>query len=154
MYQPHLSRKFKLRCFRMEIDCKNSAILMSMLPEQIEKFIISENNIIFSKSFFLKKVFLQMHLTYCSGRGSGRCCCHTKVKNKLNIQEKPELIMEMASGTLQTIAPENKTAQRFLPKTMSTKSGPGITRAPGASISRREACTDENIGHAQKGGRG
>ena len=39
----------------MEIDRKNGAILMSMLPEQIEKFIISENNIIFSKSFFLQK---------------------------------------------------------------------------------------------------
>ena len=75
MCQPTLSRKFKLRRFRMEIDRKNGAILMSMLPEQIEKFIISKNKVIFSKSFFLKKVFLQMHLTYCSGRGSGRCRC-------------------------------------------------------------------------------
>ena len=37
MYQPHLSRKFKLRRFRMEIDRKNGAVLMSMVPEQIEK---------------------------------------------------------------------------------------------------------------------
>ena len=37
MYQPTLARKFKLRHFRMEIDRKNGAILMSMLPEQIEK---------------------------------------------------------------------------------------------------------------------
>ena len=43
MYQPHLSRKFKLRCFRMEIDRKNGAILMSMVLEQIEKNIISKN---------------------------------------------------------------------------------------------------------------
>ena len=40
MYQPHLSRKFKLRRFHMEIDRKNGAILVSMLPEQIEKHII------------------------------------------------------------------------------------------------------------------
>ena len=40
MYQPHLSRKFKLRRFHMEIDRKNGAVLMSMLPEQIEKHII------------------------------------------------------------------------------------------------------------------
>ena len=64
MYQPTLSRKFKLRRFHMEIDRKNGAILMSMLPEQIKKLIFSKNNIIFSKSFFLKKVFLQMHPSY------------------------------------------------------------------------------------------
>ena len=76
MYQPHLSRKFKLRRFRMEIDRKNGAILMSMLPEQIEKIIISAKKRHFSKIIFPPTFFLQMHLTYCSGRGSARCRCH------------------------------------------------------------------------------
>ena len=35
MYQPHLARKFKLRRFRMEIDRKNGAVLVSMVLEQI-----------------------------------------------------------------------------------------------------------------------
>ena len=39
MCQPTLSRKFKLRRFHMEIDRKNGAILVSMLPEQIENLI-------------------------------------------------------------------------------------------------------------------
>ena len=56
MYQPHLSRKFELRRFRMEIDRKNSAILMSMLPEQIEKLIFSKNNIIFKVIFSQKSL--------------------------------------------------------------------------------------------------
>ena len=56
MCQPTLSRKFKLRRFRMEIDRKNGAVLMSMVLEQIGKFIISKNKAIFSKSFFLKDV--------------------------------------------------------------------------------------------------
>ena len=43
MCQPTLSRKFKLRRFRMEIDRKNGAVLMSMVPEQIEE------NMIFKK---------------------------------------------------------------------------------------------------------
>ena len=40
----------------MEIDRKNGAILVSMLPEQIENLINLKNNIIFSKSFFLQSV--------------------------------------------------------------------------------------------------
>ena len=47
MYQPTLSRKFKLRRFRMEIDRKNGAVLVSMVPEQIEKNISLKNNVIF-----------------------------------------------------------------------------------------------------------
>ena len=39
MCQPTLSRKFKLRRFRMEIDRKNGAILVSMVFEQFEKLI-------------------------------------------------------------------------------------------------------------------
>ena len=57
MYQPHLARKFKLRRFRMEIDRKNGAVLVSMVLEQIEKFIIQQKNVMSSKSFFLKNVF-------------------------------------------------------------------------------------------------
>ena len=37
MYQLHLSRKFKLRRFRMEIDRKNGAVLVSMVLEQFGK---------------------------------------------------------------------------------------------------------------------
>ena len=37
MYQPHLARKFKLRRFRMEIDRKNGAVLVSMVLEQFGK---------------------------------------------------------------------------------------------------------------------
>ena len=43
MYQPTLSRKFKLRRFRMEIDRKNGAVLMSMVLEQIGNYIIFKN---------------------------------------------------------------------------------------------------------------
>ena len=43
MYQPTLSRKFKLRRFRMEIDRKNGAVLMSMVLEQIGNYTISKN---------------------------------------------------------------------------------------------------------------
>ena len=64
MYQPHLSRKFKLRRFRMEIDRKNGAVLVSMVLEQIGNYIISKNSIIFPKSFFLKNVVLKIHSTY------------------------------------------------------------------------------------------
>ena len=39
MYQRHLARKLKLRRFRMEIDQKNGAILMSMVLEQFGKLI-------------------------------------------------------------------------------------------------------------------
>ena len=39
MYQRHLARKFKLIRFRMEIDQKNGAILMSMVLEQFGKLI-------------------------------------------------------------------------------------------------------------------
>ena len=39
MCQRHLSRKFKLRRFHMEIDRKNGAILVSMVLEQFEKLI-------------------------------------------------------------------------------------------------------------------
>ena len=42
MYQPHLARKFKLQLFRMEIDRKNGAVLMSMVLEQFSKFIIKK----------------------------------------------------------------------------------------------------------------
>ena len=42
MYQRHLARKFKLRPFSMENDCKNSAVLMSMVLEQIENCINSQ----------------------------------------------------------------------------------------------------------------
>ena len=55
MYQPHLARKFKLKLFRMEIDRKNGAVLMSILPGQIEKHIIFKKQHNFSKSFFSKK---------------------------------------------------------------------------------------------------
>ena len=37
MCQPHLARKFKLKRFRMEIDRKNGAVLMSMVLEQVGK---------------------------------------------------------------------------------------------------------------------
>ena len=57
MYQPHLSRKFKLRRFRMEIDRKNGAVLVSMVLEQFEKSINFKNNIIF-QSHFSSKSFL------------------------------------------------------------------------------------------------
>ena len=53
MCQLTLSRKFKLRRFHMEIDRKNGAVLVSMVLEQIEKYMFSKNNIIFSKTFFL-----------------------------------------------------------------------------------------------------
>ena len=45
MYQRHLARKFKLRRFRMEIDRKNGAVLVSMLPEQIETHIYHMYNL-------------------------------------------------------------------------------------------------------------
>ena len=54
MYQPHLARKFKLRRFRMEIDRKNCAVLMSMVLEQIGNYIITKKRH-FQKSFFSKK---------------------------------------------------------------------------------------------------
>ena len=44
MYQPTLSRKFKLRRFRMEIDRKNGAILVSMVLEQFEKMTLFFEN--------------------------------------------------------------------------------------------------------------
>ena len=86
MYQPTLSRKFKLRRFHMEIDRKNGAILMSMFPEQIEKHKYFLKITYFFKVIFLKKVFLQMHPSYCSGRGSGRCRCHKKYNNQDSIK--------------------------------------------------------------------
>ena len=52
MCQPHLSRKFKLRRFRMEIDCKNGAVLVSMVLKQIGKYRISKNNVIFQNHFY------------------------------------------------------------------------------------------------------
>ena len=42
MYQPHLARKFKLKRFRMEIDRKNGAVLISMVLEQFEKLKFSK----------------------------------------------------------------------------------------------------------------
>ena len=53
MYQRHLAKQFKLTRFRMEIDQKNGAILMSMVLEQFGKLINFENNVIFQNNFFL-----------------------------------------------------------------------------------------------------
>merc|ERR1712100_618251 len=54
----------------------------------------------------------------------------------------PVLLIEMASCTLDTNAPESKPAQAFLPKPKPATRGLKITRAPGASISRREASVE------------
>ena len=73
IYRPHLAKTINLRQFRMENDRKNGAVLTIILPGRFEKYINSKNNVIFSGPFFLKNVFPQIHFTYCSGRGSGRC---------------------------------------------------------------------------------
>merc|ERR1712186_213172 len=54
----------------------------------------------------------------------------------------PVLLMEMANCTLDTSAPESKPAQAFLPKPRPATSGLRITRAPGASISRKDASVE------------
>ena len=54
MYQRHLARKFKLRRFRMEIDRKNGAILVSMVLGQKHVFRILRN-ITFSQNVFFHK---------------------------------------------------------------------------------------------------
>ena len=104
MYQPHLSRKFKLRRFHMEIDRKNGAVLVSMVLEQIGKTIISRNNI------FFKVIFLQIAAHHHDrhhdhhhdhnhkpnqNKNQNNNQDSTKVKNRQNIQEKTELIITL-----------------------------------------------------------
>ena len=72
IYRPHLAKTINLKQFRMKNDRKNGAVLTIILPARFEKH-INYKNVIFSKSFFLKNVFPQIHFTSCSGRGSGRC---------------------------------------------------------------------------------
>merc|ERR1712046_57097 len=50
-------------------------------------------------------------------------------------QAPPVLLMEMASCTLETSAPESNPAHAFFPKPMPAISGLPITKAPGAIIS-------------------
>merc|ERR1719197_2130347 len=57
-------------------------------------------------------------------------------------QAPPVLLMEMASCTLETRAPDRRPAQQFLPKPMPATSGLRMTSAPGASISLREASVE------------
>merc|ERR1712029_1132687 len=57
-------------------------------------------------------------------------------------QAPPLLLMEMASCTLETRAPDRSPAQQFFPKPRPATSGLRITRAPGASISRSEASVE------------
>merc|ERR1719507_2627961 len=57
-------------------------------------------------------------------------------------QAPPELLMEMASCTLDTKAPDSSPAQQFFPKPSPATSGLRITNAPGASISRSEASVE------------
>merc|ERR1719373_315984 len=57
-------------------------------------------------------------------------------------QAPPVLLMEMASCTLETRAPDRSPAQAFLPKPRPATSGLRITRAPGASISRSDASVE------------
>merc|ERR1711972_1078374 len=54
----------------------------------------------------------------------------------------PVLLMEMASCTLETRAPDKRPAQQFFPKPKPATSGLRITRAPGANISRSEASVE------------
>mmetsp|Transcript_89646 Transcript_89646/g.237138 ORF Transcript_89646/g.237138 Transcript_89646/m.237138 type:complete len:238 (-) Transcript_89646:826-1539(-) len=57
-------------------------------------------------------------------------------------QAPPVLLMEMASCTLDTRAPERSPAHAFLPKPMPATSGLRITRRPGAIISLRDASVE------------
>merc|ERR1712207_34438 len=57
-------------------------------------------------------------------------------------QAPPVLLMEMASCTLETRAPERRPAQAFFPKPRPATRRLKITRAPGASISRSEASVE------------
>merc|ERR1719188_2608632 len=57
-------------------------------------------------------------------------------------QAPPELLMEMASCTLETSAPERRPAQAFFPKPSPATSGLKITSAPGAIISLSEASVE------------
>merc|ERR1719264_765622 len=54
----------------------------------------------------------------------------------------PVLLMEIASCTLETKAPDKSPAQQFFPNPRPATSGLRITRAPGANISRREASVE------------
>ena len=69
MYQPHLARKFKLRRFRIEIDRKNGAVLMSMVLEQFGKIHIFKitpfsQNHFSSKMLFIKYIPPTIHVLY------------------------------------------------------------------------------------------
>merc|ERR1712051_980575 len=57
-------------------------------------------------------------------------------------QAPPELLIEMASCTLDTRAPDSSPAQQFFPKPSPATSGLRITSAPGASISLSEASVE------------
>merc|ERR1712066_356341 len=57
-------------------------------------------------------------------------------------QAPPVLLMEMASCTLETKAPDSRPAQQFFPKPRPATRGLKITKAPGASISRSEASVE------------
>merc|ERR1711981_887838 len=57
-------------------------------------------------------------------------------------QAPPVLLIEIANCTLDTIAPERSPAVAFFPKPKPATSGERITKAPGASISRREASVE------------
>merc|ERR1719436_1149668 len=57
-------------------------------------------------------------------------------------QAPPVLLMEIASCTLETRAPERRPAQAFLPKPRPATSGLKIMRAPGANISLKEASVE------------
>merc|ERR1719254_466607 len=57
-------------------------------------------------------------------------------------QAPPVLLMEMASCTLGTRAPERRPAQAFSPKPRPATRGLKMTRAPGAIISRRDASVE------------
>merc|ERR1719356_1629330 len=57
-------------------------------------------------------------------------------------QAPPVLLMEIASCTLETKAPESKPAHAFFPKPSPATRGLKMTRAPGASISLSEASVE------------
>merc|ERR1712127_668120 len=57
-------------------------------------------------------------------------------------QAPPVLLMEMASCTLDTKAPDKSPAQQFFPKPKPATSGLKITSAPGANISLKEASVE------------
>ena len=56
MNQPILARKFNLRRFRIEIDRKNGAVLMSMVLEQFGKLYNFNKIVSFLKIFFFENV--------------------------------------------------------------------------------------------------